>query len=151
MESDGDIPFLGRLVLIPVVGHSMRAITTESLVKKGLESAFAPGFKEKIPDQFADDYLRLTYKSLDQSKSSHDEYIVDESLPSRLRKTGKPLQVIFGHEDQMVEPSTLRKYRSGVPGSETHYIENAGHTPMYEKPKQVNQLLLDFSSGRSVK
>ena len=148
-ESDDQLPLLGRLVWVPVIGHALRSIATRSLVASGLESVFAPGFGD-APDQFVDDYLRLNYKALDLSISEQDDYL-DESLPSRLRKTGKPLQVIFGREDQVVKPSALKKYRSGVPGSETHYINDAGHTVQYEKPKEVNRLILDFSSRRSVK
>lgn len=144
-ESDGNLPLLGRLIYVPVIGHAMRTITPRPLVREGLKSAFVPGYDD-VPDQFVDDYLRINYKAL--VESGHRDYL-EKSLPSRLRKTGKPLQVIFGRKDQIVKPSALQKYRSDVPKSEARYVENAGHTPQYEKPKRVNRLILDFSAERS--
>lgn len=144
-QSDGKLPFLGRLIYVPILGHSLRTITPRSFVENGLKSAFAPGYG-KVPDQFVDDYLRLNYKAL--VGPAHGDYLDKKSLPGRLRQTGKPVQVIFGRRDQIVDPSALNKFKSGIPGSKAAYIENAGHTPQYEKPKQVDRLVLGFEEKR---
>ncbi len=142
-DDDGKLPFLGRLVLVPVIGHGLRTIATKPVVKSSLKSAFAPGY-DKVPDQFVDDYFDLNYSAIKDSKSEIGSYLGKTNLPERLKKTGKPLQVIYGREDQIVDPAALKKFKSGVPGSKTRYVDNTGHTPQYEKPILVNQLIIDF-------
>ena len=63
----------------------------------------------------------------------------------RLRK---PLLVIFGSEDDLVDPKTASEY-SKVPGSSVTLVPNAGHTPMVEKPAQTAALVQDFARRNS--
>ena len=142
-DEDAELPFLGRMVFVPVIGHGLSTIATRPVVKSSLKSAFALGY-DKVPDQFVEDYFDLNYSAIKDSKSEAGKYLDERGLPERLKKTGKPLQVIFGREDQIVDPEAVKKYSSGLPGSRTRYIDNTGHTPQYEKPKLVNRLILDF-------
>ncbi len=142
-DEDAKLPFLGRLIFVPVLGHGLHAIATKPVVKNGLKSAFAPDY-DKIPDQFVEDYLDLNYSAVKDSKDEAGKYLNERGLSERLKKTGKPLLVIFGREDQIVDPAALKKFRSNVPNSKTRYIDDAGHTPQYEKPKLVNRLILNF-------
>ena len=147
-DSDVSVPFLGRLLFLPVIGHLLRTLDTRSLVKGRLSVAFAPGSSEEIPEQFVTDFLLPTYRSIARSPVELIEYLEAESLPDRLAKTKMPVQVIMGSKDQIVQPQVLNKFRRRIPGASVHYVNNAGHNPQYEKPKQVNRLILEFSQER---
>jgi len=145
-HSYGDLGFIAGLAFQPVLGEALWTIKPDFSVRQGLEVAFAPGFD--IPDAFVDDVNRLTYTAYDESPSGTDEFLDEESLDQRMRDTGKPLMVLMGAEEQIVnDPQrALDQYASAVPSAETHLIAGAGHSPNVEKPAQTSALVLAFAN-----
>jgi pimeloyl-ACP methyl ester carboxylesterase len=146
-NSYGDLGFIAGLAFQPVLGEALWTIKPDFSVRDGLEVAFAPGFD--IPDAFVDDVKRLTYTAYDESPTGTEDFIGDISLDRRMRATGKPLLVLMGAEEQIVEDpqQALDQYASGDPGSETHLIAGAGHSPNVEKPAETARLILGFAKS----
>ncbi|HSK50051.1 MAG TPA: alpha/beta fold hydrolase [Solirubrobacterales bacterium] len=142
--SYGDLGFLAWAAMQPVVGEALWRIKMDSSVRKGLEVAFAPGFD--VPDAFVEDVNRMTYTSYDDSIARQDDYLEEEPLDQRMRRTDKPLLVIMGAEEQSVDDPelALAQYARTVPGARTELIEGAGHSPNVEKPAQTARLLRGF-------
>jgi pimeloyl-ACP methyl ester carboxylesterase len=152
-HKEASLGLLANAAFAPVIGEALWRIKPDFAVRKGLEVAFAPGFK--VPDAFVEDVNRMTYTSYHDSPSASDSYTKEESLAQRMKETGKPLLVIMGAEEQIVEDPAARlaEYRDIVPGAQTKLIAGAGHSPNVEKPAQTAALVLGFDrppkSGRS--
>lgn len=146
-DSYGDLGFLAGLAFQPLLGEALWTIKPDFSVRQGLEVAFAPGFS--VPDAFVDDVNRLTYTAYDESPSKVDEFLGEESLDQRLAASGKPLMVLMGAEEQIVnDPErALAQYAEAVPAAETHLIAGAGHSPNVEKPAQTARLVLGFANS----
>lgn len=145
-DSYGDLGFIAGLAFKPILGEALWTIKPDFSVRDGLKVAFAPGFD--VPDAFVDDVKRLTYTAYDESPTETEDFIGEESLDRRMRATGKPLMVLMGAEEQIVnDPQrALDQYARGDPGTETHLIAGAGHSPNVEKPAQTARLVLGFGS-----
>jgi len=144
-HEEGDLGLVAKLGFAPVIGEAFWRIKPDFAVRKGLEVAFAPGFK--VPDEFVEDVDRMTFSAYDDSASGFDDYTKEEPLDRRMAETGKPLMVIMGAEEQIIdEPAKrLAEYRATVPGTETKLISGAGHSPNVEKPAQTAALVLGFT------
>ncbi|MCW2989257.1 MAG: alpha/beta hydrolase [Solirubrobacterales bacterium] len=144
-NSYGGLGFIADLAFQPVLGEALWTIKPDFSIRDGLGVAFAPGFD--VPNAFVDDVKRMTYTAYDESPSQDEDFLDEESLDRRMRATGKPLLVLMGAEEQIVnEPQrALNQYANGVPGSETHLIAGAGHSPNVEKPAQTARLVLEFA------
>ncbi|MDX6623487.1 MAG: hypothetical protein QOE75_1419 [Solirubrobacterales bacterium] len=144
-NSYGDLGLLASLAFQPVLGEALWTIKPDFSVRQGLEVAFAPGFE--VPDAFVDDVNRLTYTAYDESPSQTEDFLAKEPLEQRMRATGKPLMVLMGAEEQVVDDPrrALAQYAEGVPGAETHLIAGAGHSPNVEKPALSAALVLKFA------
>jgi pimeloyl-ACP methyl ester carboxylesterase len=144
-HEEGDLGLVAKLGFAPVIGEAFWRIKPDFAVRKGLEVAFAPGFT--VPDEFVEDVDRMTFSAYDDSASGFDDYTKEESLDRRMAKTGKPLMVIMGAEEQIIdEPAKrLAEYRATVPGTVTKLIAGAGHSPNVEKPAQTAALVLGFA------
>jgi pimeloyl-ACP methyl ester carboxylesterase len=144
-HEDGDLGLVAKLGFAPVIGEAFWRIKPDFAVRKGLEVAFAPGFK--VPDEFVEDVDRMTFSAYDDSPTAFDDYTKEEPLDRRMAETGKPLMVIMGAEEQIInEPAKrLAEYRATVPGTETKLISGAGHSPNVEKPAQTAALVLGFA------
>jgi pimeloyl-ACP methyl ester carboxylesterase len=137
-----ELPFSARIGFVPVVGEATKRLATDGLVKDGLEDAFAPGFD--VPDQFVDDVNRMTYSAYDDSHEAADDFGDERPLDARLADVGKPLLVIFGARDQIVDPDTAAGYKR-VKGARVTLIPNAGHSPNVETPARTGELINRFA------
>jgi len=142
----GDLGFIAGLAFQPVLGEALWTIKPDFSVRKGLEVAFAPGFD--VPDAFVDDVNRLTYTAYDESPEKTEDYLDEESLDMRMRDTGKPLLVLMGAEEQVVnDPQrALDQYAAAVPSAITHLIPGAGHSPNVEKPGVSSLYVIAFAN-----
>lgn len=139
--SDGPV---GNLLFVPVLGQLLWRLRTDGLIRRGLSTAFAPGFK--IPQQFVDDTRGMTYHALTAASRASDDYLRQRPLPDRLERLGKPLLVIFGELDQRWRPSSAALYRA-VSGARVELLPGAGHSPMVEDPSRTAALLLGFAGA----
>jgi pimeloyl-ACP methyl ester carboxylesterase len=146
-NSYGDLGFIAGLAFQPVLGEALWKIKPDFSIKDGLGVAFAPDFD--VPDAFVDDVKRMTYTAYDESPSGNEDFIGEESLDRRMRATGKPLLVLMGAEEQIVnDPQrALDQYATGDPGATTRLIAGAGHSPNVEKPAQTARLVLEFAKA----
>jgi pimeloyl-ACP methyl ester carboxylesterase len=143
---EADLGLLAKLTFTPVLGEALWRIKTDSATRKGLEVAFAPGFD--VPDAFVEDLERMTFTSYDSSDSS--DYSEVDSLGRRMKRTGKPLLVMMGAEEQIIDDprAMLARYAREAPGTVTKLIPRAGHSPNVERPARTAALLLAFATQR---
>jgi pimeloyl-ACP methyl ester carboxylesterase len=144
-HSGSSLGLIAKLGFTPVIGEFFWRVKPDFAVKKGLEVAFAPGFD--VPDEFVEDVDRMTYSSYHDSPEGSDEYTKEEPLDQRMKESGKPLLVIMGAEEQIVDDPAARlaEYRRVVPWAQTKLIAGAGHSPNVEKPAETAALLLGFA------
>ncbi len=147
-HENGDLGLLAKLVFVPVIGDALWRVKTDSVTRKGLEVAFAPGFD--VPDAFVADVNAMTYTAYNRSPRDSKDYSDEENLADRMRESGKPLLVIMGAEEQIVDdpPARLAEYRRLYPGTETKLIQGAGHSPNVEKPAETAALVLAFGKPK---
>ncbi len=141
----GDLGFIASLGFAPVIGEAFWRLKPDFAVRKGLEVAFAPGYD--VPDEFVEDVNRMTFSAYDDSPTAFDDYTGEEPLDQRMAESGKPLMVIMGAEEQIIDdpPQRLAEYRADVPGVRTKLIAGAGHSPNVEKPAETAALVLGFA------
>ena len=114
------------------VGAAMWRIMGERAARRGLASAFAPGYQ--VPQSTVDEFLRTPYETFVDSTEAIDSYLAAKPLADRLAGLNIPTTVLFGTADQRVDPSiALAQYRSsGSPSVSVHPMSYVGHTPPIE-------------------
>jgi pimeloyl-ACP methyl ester carboxylesterase len=140
-SGDAELPFTARLGFVPVLGQAIDRVVPDSMIRSGLESAFADGFD--VPDQFVEDFRDMTYTSYDDSHRGSDDYNDESGLAERLSGESLPLLVIFGSEDDLVDPDSAQGYRT-VPGARIVVLDGVGHSPHVERPSATARLIENF-------
>jgi pimeloyl-ACP methyl ester carboxylesterase len=148
-HESGDLGLLAKLVFVPVIGDALWRIKPDFATRKGLEVAFAPGFQ--VPDAFVENVNEMTYTAYNRSARDSEDYKKEEGLAQRMKESGKPLLVIMGAEEQIIDdpPARLAEYRQIYPSTKTKLIQGAGHSPNVEKPAQTAALVLAFGRTKS--
>lgn len=145
-NSYGDLGFIAGLAFQPVIGEALWRIKPDFSIRDGLEVAFAPGFE--VPDAFVEDVRRLTYTAYDDSPGGNEDFLEEQSLDQRMKATGKPLMVLMGAEEQILDDPqrALDQFARTVPGAKTHLIADSGHSPNVERPHLTAKLVLRFAA-----
>lgn len=140
----GDLGLMAKLAFSPVIGQFLWRIKPDFAVKQGLGVAFAPGFE--VPDAFVEDLDSMTFSSYDNAARQSEDYSDETPLDERMRETGKPLLVIMGAEEQIIDDPAARlaEYRETVPGARTKLLPGVGHSPNVEAPAKTAALVLGF-------
>jgi pimeloyl-ACP methyl ester carboxylesterase len=144
-NSYGDLGFIAGLAFQPVLGEALWRIKPDFSIRDGLQVAFAPDFE--VPDAFVEDVKRMTYTAYDDSPGGNEDFLDELPLEQRMKATGKPLMVLMGAEEQIIDDPqrALNQYARGVPGAEVYLISGAGHSPNVERPRHTAQLILKFA------
>jgi pimeloyl-ACP methyl ester carboxylesterase len=62
----------------------------------------------------------------------------------RLGEIRCPVLAVTGSEDRMMPPANASLLAEGIPGAGHYVVQGAGHGFFFEKPEEVNQVLVDF-------
>ena len=138
-----ELPLVGRVAGWPVVGQLARRLAPDPVIKAGLDSAFGDG--TEVPDEFVDDLDGMTYSAYDSSSEASREANDSETNAERVKAAGRRMLVIFGTEDEIVDPKAAGAWRKAVPGARVVELPDVGHSPQWEEPRQVVEEILDFS------
>ena len=138
-----DPAFLRRVSTWPVVGELIRRFAPDQAIKAGLDSAFADDVD--VPDAFVDDLDGMTFSAYDKSQSEARDFVEDRPNSERVEEARVPLLVIFGTEDDIVDPEAADAWKKDVPRARVVKMRDVGHSPHWEQPREVSQLLLDLA------
>jgi pimeloyl-ACP methyl ester carboxylesterase len=127
----------------PVVGELARRFTPDPVIKAGLDPAFADDVD--VPDQFVDDLDGMTFSAYDKSAAESQDFLEDRPNSERVQDARVPLLVIFGAEDEIVEPEAADRWKKDVPRARVVKMGGVGHSPHWERPREVSQLLLEYA------
>lgn len=112
------------------IGPALWRLKGTAGARRGLTSAFAPGFE--VPQPSIDELLRTPYDTFVNSTEAIDAYLDAAPLAERMAGLDVPITVLFGTSDQRVDPSlALAHYRS-APNASVHPMSYVGHTPPLE-------------------
>jgi pimeloyl-ACP methyl ester carboxylesterase len=138
-----DPSFLRRVSTWPVVGELTRRFAPDPMIKAGLDDAFADDVD--VPDAFVEDLDGMTYSAYDKSAGEAHSYLDDNPNANSIERARVPLLVVFGTQDDIVDPEAADRWKKDVPRARVVKMRGVGHSPHWERSRQVSELLLDYT------
>ena len=95
---------------------------------------------------------QFKYKGVGRSIYSGIKHLKKVDLSTAYQKLGtrkNPTLLIWGELDDVIPVSESSDVLKLVPQTEFHPVKSAGHLVQYEKPEEVNRLLIDFIKRHS--
>ena len=71
-------------------------------------------------------------------------YMYDPSLPGMLGKVRAPTLVVWGAQDSIVPVECGRLYQQAIPGARLRVIEECGHWPHLDRPRELAAIVGEF-------
>jgi pimeloyl-ACP methyl ester carboxylesterase len=139
------LPPMIRLMTLPVVAETILSLVpSETLIRSGSKDIFDPAHVDHFMSQYR---VQLEYKGFRRAiLSTMRNGILGSSIHvyERLGKMDKKVLLLWGREDMTVPFEHSFDLCAAIPQVEFHAFEDCGHIPHYEKPDEVNPLLLHF-------
>jgi len=70
------------------------------------------------------------------------------SISQRLRSVQQPVLVLWGRNDQILEPKYAQQFLDTLPDARLQWLEECGHCGHLEKPRETADAILGFLLGR---
>jgi pimeloyl-ACP methyl ester carboxylesterase len=134
-----------KIARMPIIAEIILALAgNERLLKSAASDFYDPRWVAHFQSKYA---VQMQYKGFKRAILST---IRSEMLGSfigiyhELHKMNKDILLLWGRNDTTVPFEHSHDLRSALPQAQFHAIENCGHIPHYEKPEEVNPILLNF-------
>jgi pimeloyl-ACP methyl ester carboxylesterase len=105
-------------------------------------------FTPQLIAQFQERYkVQMQYKGFKRAVLSTMRNGMLESFAETYERIGKlriPTLIFWGRQDKTVPFADSQALCNAMPHAELHAIDDCGHLPHYEKPEEVNPILLEF-------
>ncbi len=162
-----DYPEHVKKVVLGCTSHGGRhAVQPEEKLMKSYASAADPNIppeeaiRAMLPVQFSESFIREEPERLEEFVDLALRHIPSHegsagqvgalsifNVKRRLGEIRCPVLAITGSEDRMMPPGNSKLLAEGIPGAEIYIVEGAGHSFFFEKPDEVNRVLIDFFSS----
>ncbi len=134
-----------KLAAMPIVGETIMGWMGIDGMYKIVASDF---LDRRLVEEFQPRYIiQMHYKGFKRAiLSTIRNHMLDPFIDDyrRVSKMNIPTLLFWGRNDPTVPFSHSHELRKAMPNIEFHAIENCGHIPHYEKPEEVNPILLEF-------
>jgi pimeloyl-ACP methyl ester carboxylesterase len=130
-----------RSTLWPLVGPVGHNLSPDAVQRVALKVAVAPG--AEVPQQAVTDLNRVSWRAYTQSFSGLREWLTEMSVPDRLQQFPGRTLVVWGAEDQFVDPTAADLF-TGIADAKVVTLEASGHLPMLEATTAFNRVLQEF-------
>jgi len=134
-----------RVAKLPIVAETILSlVSSEAIIKSAAKDFFDPALVEHFMSKYK---VQLEYKGFKHAVLSTVRHGMLGSFINAyttLGKMDKRVMLLWGRDDMTVPFEHSHALRAVLPNVEFHDFENCGHIPHYEKPDEVNPLLLEF-------
>jgi pimeloyl-ACP methyl ester carboxylesterase len=94
-----------------------------------------------------DDTVELHRRNIARARFDSRKISLQDRLKDDLAKVEAPVQIVWGAQDRLAFPSVAdraERCRQARPDIRVDLVPEAGHWVQYERPDEVNRLLIDF-------
>ena len=134
-----------KVATLPILGETILSlIGSGRLAKNIMKDFFDPTFVDYFQSRYV---IQMQYKGFRRAiLSTLRNHMLDTFMDDyrRVGKMGKPVLLFWGRSDSTVPVGHSDELRKAIPELEFYAFENCGHIPHYEKPEEVNPILLEF-------
>ena len=134
-----------KMIKLPLIAETILGLVGgEPFVQSNAKDFFDLNLVEQFKARYR---VQMQYKGfLRAMLSSTRNGMLDSFLDvyKQVGKMDKPVLLFWGRDDKTVAFEHSNDLRTAMPNMKFHVIEECGHIPHYEKPKEVNPILLEF-------
>jgi pimeloyl-ACP methyl ester carboxylesterase len=136
-----DLPFVFRLVKMPVVRSIAWFMSPGFFVRKSLREVY--GDDSKITKEIQDRYYHMALR-----EGNREAFVARpltyKDLTGKLKTLAAPTLIMWGTDDEWIPLKDAHKFKRDIKNSKLILYENVGHIPMEEIPERTAKDAKEF-------
>lgn len=139
-------PFVFKMAKTPILSSLFLYITPKYFIEKNIKEVYADD--SKISDELIDRYHKMALREgnrqafIDRAKT--DFISTETENIEKLKSIVTPTLLIWGAKDTWIPLENGKRMNNLLPNATLYVIENSGHVPMEENPKESLLILEEF-------
>src|SRR6266849_21012 len=139
-----------KLVLASAIGIRVKGSPIANLFAMNPQEVLMACFDDfaaaapLMPAEFNVDFLIEQYRQLTTLASLAWNPSYDPKLERRLERITCPTLIVWGEHDRLVPPVYAEAFHRCIADSQVAMLSGTGHMPMFEKPQEWSEVILDF-------
>jgi pimeloyl-ACP methyl ester carboxylesterase len=139
-------PFVFKMAKTPILNSLFLYFTPKYFIEKNIQEVYADD--SKITDELITRYHKMALRTgnrqafIDRAKT---DFTPNEFKNSeKLQRILTPTLLIWGAKDEWIPLENGKRMNNLLPNATLYIIENSGHVPMEENPKESSLILKEF-------
>jgi len=139
-------PWIFKMAKTPVLSKLFLYITPRSIIEDNLKQVYEDDTKisDALITRFHDMALREGNRKAFVDRAKIDFKISEASKEEQLQNIQTPTLLIWGAKDTWIPLDNGKRMDALLPNSKLVVLQNSGHVPMEENPKESFKVLNDF-------
>ncbi len=136
-------PIAFRIARIPVLNKLLTFVTPRFMARASVENVYAD--KSKVSDELVDRYFELTLREGNrQALVDRMNVPLDSTAFPKIKTIQQPTLILWGGQDMLIPVDVAQRFQNDLPNDTLVIMENAGHVPMEESPKESLRIVQAF-------
>ena len=135
-------PMVIKMAKTPVLNNFIRYVTPRSFIEKNIQEVYYD--PTLIKASTLDRYYDLTLYEGNRDAFIDRAFIEREDYRDRLSLIKAPTLILWGENDAWIPVSDASKFKAAIENAQVVIMQETGHVPMEEKPKESLAVVADF-------
>ena len=146
LPTNKEQPAIFKMAKTPVISSLFLYVTPRFFIKKNMKEVYADDTKitEELITRYHEMALRSGNRQAFIDRAKTDFNLEGKANPGKLKTIKTETLLIWGSEDNWIPLDNGQRMQSVLTNSKLVVIENSGHVPMEENPKESLALFLSF-------
>lgn len=144
-------PPIFKMAKTPILNSLFLYITPKFIIRKNIEQVYAD--KLKVTDALVTRYHKMSLRTGNRKafieRAKTDFNVAEKVNLVKLKSIKTPTLLIWGAKDTWIPLGNGKRMDSMLPNSKLVILENSGHVPMEENPKESLEFLKSFLNESS--
>ena len=144
-------PWIFKMAKTPVLSNLFLYITPKSIIEDNLKQVYEDDTKisDALITRFHDMALREGNRKAFVDRAKIDFTTSEASKKEQLQNIQTPTLLIWGAKDTWIPLDNGKRMDALLPNSKLVVLQNSGHVPMEENPKESFKVLNDFLNQKN--
>ena len=137
------VPIAFEIAQIPIIQNIFKFITPRFVAKASVKNVYKD--KSKVTEELVDRYFELALRKGNREAFVDRFKVKSDSIAYQKIKfiTHRTL-IIWGEYDELIPSEMAHRFHNDLPNDKLVILENVGHVPMEESPKESLKAVIEF-------
>jgi len=137
------VPIAFEIAQIPIIQNIFKFITPRFVAKASVKNVYKD--KSKVTEELVDRYFELALRKGNREAFVDRFKVKSDSIAyQKIKFINHRTLIMWGEDDELIPSEMAHRFHNDLPNDKLVILENVGHVPMEESPKESLNAVIEF-------